>query len=295
MIQPLAITAPAKINLHLSVGPVRSDGYHEVVTVLHALALADTVTLCPAEGLSFSCDVDLGIPAEKNLAYRAAVAFAREFGPQEPLAIHLEKRIPAGAGLGGGSSDAAAVIAGMAVNARIDPADARCMSVARSLGADCPFFLAGAAALMIGRGDELAKLLPSIEVYIALVKPAAAVSTAAAYAAFDREPAPARDPEALIVALEAGDVHALASALENNMIAASSVLVPEVSDAIAWMRTVEGVLGVTMAGSGSAVFAICENADVAEKIAKTVRAQGCWGTSTTTRTAGVTVAYKEEC
>jgi 4-diphosphocytidyl-2-C-methyl-D-erythritol kinase len=256
----LTITAPAKVNLMLGVGAVRVDGYHEVTTVLHALALADTIRMKPAPTLTIECDADVGVPPERNLAYKAACAFAEEFGPQPPVAIDLKKRIPSGAGLGGGSSDAAAVIAGLASLAGVDPVGERCLSVARSLGADCAFFLVGAAALMSGRGDRLVRILPPIAAHVAVVKPPASVPTAAAYAAFDGAPLPAGVPDAIVGALEAGDIGAVAAALENNMIAASSELVPEVAEALAWIQAEEGVLGASMAGSGSAVFALCEDA-----------------------------------
>ena len=104
----LTVMAPAKVNLFLGVGPLRPDGYHSVQTVLHTLALSDTVRLTPADELTVTCDPDLGIPAENNLAYRAARGFSAAFGVDVLLDIHVDKRIPSGAGLGGGSSDAAA-------------------------------------------------------------------------------------------------------------------------------------------------------------------------------------------
>lgn len=309
----LTVTAPAKINLVLSVGPIRPDGFHEVTTVLHTLALHDTVYLSPAPGLSFACSADLGIPVERNLAYRAAEAFAEEFsappdssaplgasappGVSAPLgvSITIEKRIPWGAGLGGGSSDAAAVIAGLAALTGEDPRSERCLAVARQLGADCPFFLLGGAALMEGRGDELNLPLPSVDAHVALVKPSAAVSTAAAYAAFDLAPPAPIDPCPLIHALRAATVDGVAAALGNNMTSASVRLVPEVGEALAWVRAEKGVLGALMAGSGSAVFALCETAADAERIADKAHARGWWGCATTTSRQGVTVAYEEEC
>lgn len=295
MSRTLIVTAPAKINLVLSVGAPRADGYHDVTTILHPLALADTVRLSPADSLSLACAAEIGVPSRDNLAYRAAEAFSEEFGVSANVLITLEKRVPWGAGLGGGSSDAAAVVAGLAVLAGEDPRSERCLAVARRLGADCPFFLLGGAALMTGRGDEFAGALPSIEAHVALVKPPACVPTAAAYGAFDSSQVPPTDPQPMIQALWESDVTRVAACLGNNMIPASVRLVPEVGEALAWMGAEKGVLGVSMAGSGSAVFALCNTSDDAKRIADKARARGWWGVATTTSREGVTVTDEEEC
>ena len=173
--------------------------------------------------------------------------------------IAIEKRIPAGAGLAGGSSDAAAVLAGLAHWASLPLDDPRLHAVARSLGADVPFFLYGGAALMRGRGDELVRRLPDVAFDVALVKPGVPVSTAAAYA----RSTPTRSPLGDLTARRRrarrpGDLQALGAALSNNMTEASVSLVPEVGEALAWMQAQPGVLGALVAGSGSAVFAVCD-------------------------------------
>ena len=113
-VREIVVTAPAKVNLHLGIGGVRPDGFHDVTTVLHTLEFADTLRLTPSESFTLTCDTDLGIPAEQNLALRAARLFSAQYREPAGVAIELTKRIPAGAGLGGGSSDAAAVLAGLA-------------------------------------------------------------------------------------------------------------------------------------------------------------------------------------
>ena len=122
----LRITAPAKINLHLAIGARRADGYHELVGVFHALELADGIWMEPADGLIVECDADVGAKPRHNLAYRAAEAMGAAFEREPAVRIVLEKRIPHGAGLGGGSSDAAAVIAGLATMWGVDAEDPRC-------------------------------------------------------------------------------------------------------------------------------------------------------------------------
>ena len=291
--QSLTVTAPAKVNLFLGVGPARLDGYHSVQTVLHSLDLADTVRLTPADELTLACEPDLGIPAEDNLAYRAATAFSGAFDVDVLLDIHGTKRIPAGAGLGGGSSDAAAVLAGLAHWAGLSLDDERLLRVARLLGADVPFLLEGGAALMGGRGDTLVRRLSPISAHVALVKPPAAVPTAEAYRVFDAAPAPAGDASAVESALQAGDVGALAGALDNNMTAASEALVPEMAAALAWLESERGVWGSAMAGSGSTVFALCKDAGSAERIALAARERGWWGAATRTSAGRAVVAAQE--
>jgi len=284
----VVVTAPAKVNLFLGIGGTRPDGYHDVTTVIHTLEFADTVAIELADEVSLTCSEDLGIPAEDNLAFRAAIAFAEEFGEPRGAAIELTKRVPAGAGLAGGSSDAAAVLAGLAALTGRDVAEPRLAALAQRLGADIAFFLVGGAALMSGRGDEIERALPAISVPVALVKPLAPVHTALAYRAFDADPVEAGEPSAVVAALESGDAAALGRALANNMTGCAISLVPEVGDALAWVSTEPGVLGAAVAGSGSSVFALCSDDGVARRIANDAPGRGFWSVATATRIAGVT-------
>lgn len=292
----VVVTAPAKINLYLAVtAGVRPDGYHAVTTVLQALELADEITVAPAERLTVECDPALDIPAGENLVYRAAVALGEALGQAPAYAFRVTKRIPAGAGLGGGSSDAAAALAGMAALLGIEQDDPRLTRVARSLGADVPFFLAGGTALFGGRGDELVRALPTLPCDVALIKPVEAVSTAEAYSSFDRLPAtPAPGPRHVTDALRFQDRDALAASLYNNMTGAAGSLVASVCDALALCQAAEGVLGCTVCGSGSAVFALCEDAAAAEALAAQATDGGFWGTTTRTSATGITVRSAEE-
>jgi 4-diphosphocytidyl-2-C-methyl-D-erythritol kinase len=290
----LSINAPAKVNLFLGVGAIRSDGYHSVQTVLHTLELSDTVLLSPADTLTLSCDPDVGVPAEDNLAYRAALGFSRQFEIEVLLDIHVVKRIPWGAGLGGGSSDAAAVLAGLAFWAGLPLQDERLLQVARSLGADVPFLLAGGAALMDGRGDELVRRVEPLEVPVVLVKPDAAVPTVAAYAAFDAAPQPSGDSRTVLDALRSQDAASLGAALANNLTDASCQLVPQIGEAISWLRAESDVLGVAMAGSGSSVFALCAQPSVAQRLAQEASERGWWAVATKTSPRGASITLGDE-
>lgn len=290
----VTLLAPAKVNLYLGVGAVRLDGYHDVVTVLQTLEFGDVVRILPADELVVTTSVDLGISERDNIAYRAALAFADEFSVPPRAVIEIEKRVPAGAGLAGGSSDAAAVIVGLARIHGVDPRSERCAAVARGLGADCAFFLTGGAALMTDRGDTLEASLPALFVHVVLVKPPEPVPTAAVYAQFDLAPPPASGEHRVVEALNTGDLRLLANSLGNNLTAASANLVPEVIDALAWVGGQPGVLGAAMAGSGSATFALCEDADAAVLAAEGAREHGWWATATTTRPTGVEITDEDE-
>lgn len=285
----LRIFAPAKVNLHLAVGASGPDGYHPVQTVLQALAFGDTVTIEHGEP-AFRCTPDLGLAASENLAWRAAHAMAEAFGRALDVCVTVEKRVPAGAGLGGASADAAAVIVGLAELWELDATSPRLAEVARTLGADIAFFLEGGAALYTGRGDVLARRLRPLDAAVVLAKPLEPVATAAAYRAFDALGTPAAMPaDALIEALESGDVRAVAPHLHNAMTASSAGLVPAIADALALVRDCPGVLGAAMAGSGSAVFGVCEDDTSAAACAERAVSGGYWAAATRTHAVGCVV------
>ncbi|OGO52155.1 MAG: 4-(cytidine 5'-diphospho)-2-C-methyl-D-erythritol kinase, partial [Chloroflexi bacterium RBG_16_68_14] len=159
----LRVRAPAKVNWTLEVLGRRPDGYHEVRTALQTIALSDWVTLTPADGLSLALSGEAGPlasePLEANLAYRAAERLRGELGGHaRGVRIAIEKHVPVAAGLGGGSSDAAAVLRGLRRLWQLDIPDDELATLAAELGADVPFFLRGGAALASGRGEVLETL-----------------------------------------------------------------------------------------------------------------------------------------
>lgn len=184
-----SVDAPAKVNLFLRVLDRRSDGFHELDTLFQAISLSDGVRVTlggrveTPTGIHLRVDgPDLG-PMEANLAYRAAAVFKQLSGLHDPLTIDLAKRIPAGAGLGGGSSDAAAVLKCLAALTGFDDASAL-HAAATGLGSDVPFFL-GTSSLARGRGrgERLAELPPLPEASLVLALPPVHVATGGAYAA----------------------------------------------------------------------------------------------------------------
>jgi 4-diphosphocytidyl-2-C-methyl-D-erythritol kinase len=174
--------APAKINLSLEILGKRPDGFHELASVMQEVTLCDELTVTPAGDLSLEVDVDCG-PAEQNLALRAARLLQRWAAVEPGASIALRKRIPAGAGLGGGSSDAATAL--IALN-RLWRTDCDCEALAQlavTLGSDVPFFLTGGTAMVTGRGERVLPLpFPGTSWYV-LTSPGFHVSTATVFSA----------------------------------------------------------------------------------------------------------------
>lgn len=284
------VRAPAKVNLYLAVGAARPDGYHDVDTVLQALSLADDVLVTPAETLSVTTHPDIGLAAQDNLAYRAAEELAAAAGRSSDVDIRIRKRIPAQAGLGGASADAAAVLVALAHLWGLEPRETSLLlkEVAAALGADVPFFLGSGTALLTGRGDEIVRTLPTPQLHLALVKVSKPVSTSQAYAEFDKMvTSTVPGPEAMVRACEGGDPREVAAALHNNLTPAAAKLVPEVADALAFLSETPGILGAMLAGSGSAVFAVCASAEVSRTTVAGARARGWWAASASTVPEGV--------
>jgi 4-diphosphocytidyl-2-C-methyl-D-erythritol kinase len=180
----LTALAPAKINRELRVGGRRPDGYHEIHSRLVSISLADRISVAPAPKLRFTCDVDSLPAGEENLVVRAATLLARRAGRDPAVALHLEKRVPIGGGLGGGSSDAAITLRLLAALWRLREPEFLLEELAAELGSDVPFFLAGGEADARGRGELLTPIEDGEPADLLLLVPPFVVSTAAVYAAY---------------------------------------------------------------------------------------------------------------
>jgi len=294
--QALVASAPAKVNLYLAVGSKRADGYHHVDAVLQTVSLSDRIVLEPSDSLELiSTGLDPGVEPERNLAWRAAEAMAAQLGIEPHVRITLDKRTPAGAGLGGGSADAAAVLAGTAALWDVSVDEPTLMRLAAGLGADVAFFLVGGAAYFTGRGDRLVRQLPVVDAPIVLVKPEPGVDTAAAYARFDElEPQPGPGVSRVADACRSSDPAALAAALFNNMTSAATSLVPAVAETLAWCGAAPGVRAALVAGSGSSVFGMFEEASAAESAVTEARARGWWAEAVHTTRHGIELRRAEE-
>lgn len=184
------LPAPAKINLHLAVGCRRSDGFHAIASIFQAVSLHDTVsvTLRPVAGIELAADC--GCPVEQNTVWRAASAFlaaAAQSGlkPLPGIVIALDKRIPMGAGLGGGSSDAASTLVALSLLLPGFVDRPTMLRLAAMTGSDVPFFMDSACAAVTGRGETLAPLAPRTDYALVIVNPGFPVSTKEAYGRLD--------------------------------------------------------------------------------------------------------------
>lgn len=277
----LLITAPAKINLYLGVRPgCGRDGYHLVDTVMTTIDLVDTIAIAPADELSVHTVPPADFPMESNTAFRAARAMGEAFGRDAAFTILIDKHIPVRAGLGGPSTDAAATILGICRYWGIEPQDPRIEAVARSIGADVPFFLYGPPAYLTGRGDEVRELFrPLTGTPVALVKPSAVgsgVTAEAAYRAFDAAPAKAAPVGPMLSAMREHDEAAIFANVANSLGPAAIAVSPEVGEVLAWLRAQPGVRAAEVCGSGSMSFAICETQMDAERIARAALTERSW-------------------
>ena len=252
----LTITAPAKINLLLKVLGKRSDGYHELETVMHQIDLADTLYLRPADDFALYCD-DESLPlGEENLVQRAAREMFMRYDLPGGLEVRLEKRIPIGAGLAGGSSDAAAVIRGINQLYDLSLDTSTLCDIGAKIGSDVPFCVIGGTAVARGRGERLETLAEGPRLYLLLCKPGFSLATADVFGAFNfPEPTNSPDLAAFTAAWQSLDIEEIAALLYNSLESASLELAPEIGElkALCWQ---EQPLGVLMSGSGPTIYAI---------------------------------------
>jgi len=260
--------APAKVNLGLAVQRRRPDGYHDIATIFLKISLADTLWFeSMPSGIVIACDHP-DVPCdERNLIYRAAAAL-QPLAPDRGVRIQLHKRVPVAAGLGGGSSDAAAALLGLNTLWGLQLTLAELTPYAARLGADVPFFLLpDTAALGEGRGDELTALSCPQAFFLVLVTPPVAVSTAWVYGKFRFElTGVPKDTTILRQYLESGDIAGLGAACSNDL---ETVVLPEfpvVRDVKRALRQ-PGTYGVCMSGSGPSVYALCASQTVAQRVA----------------------------
>ena len=269
----LILTAPAKINLYLGVHTERdARGYHRVDSLMAAVGLADAVTVTPAQALTVQTVPASDFPMQKNTAYRAAIAMAERYGRDANVCVTIEKRIPLCAGLGGPSTDAAAVIVALAELWGIDRADPALDDIARGIGADVPFFLHTSPALYVGGGDVLATEYPVLPATpVVLVKPhETSVSTVEAYRRFDESAS----------VLRAGDAEAAYALVHNNLGVISAQMEPRIQAVLDWLRAQEGTVAVDVCGSGACSFAICDTVAAAAHLAGAAQQNGWWACTT---------------
>jgi 4-diphosphocytidyl-2-C-methyl-D-erythritol kinase len=269
------LLAPAKINLTLEILARRDDGYHNLRSLMLPVALHDEIVIEPAAAFSFACDPPALEP--DNLVVRA---FERLGLGSAPFAVGLRKRIPVGAGLGGGSSDAAAIVRAASEGAFGAPATRDWLADARALGSDVPFFLTGTGALVEATGERVTAVGALPPWWIVVLAPDVHVDTGAAYRALaaERREQPVdsrpRAGSASLRALEAvqrSDFAAACDAMVNDFEPSIARAYPPVAAALAALRAA-GAAHVMLSGSGGATFAPCADEAAARRIATALAA-----------------------
>ena len=250
----LKVHANAKINWALAITGRRDDGYHEMDMLMQSISLHDTLTFEESDALFLSVNGGAPVWDDKNLICRAADLLRQETGCRRGAAIALKKRIPARAGLGGGSADGAAALRALNRLWALHLSEERLLELGLSLGADFPFCLTGGLQRVRGIGEKLTKLRGSASPELILAMPDEGLSTGAVFQAFDAAEAPARaDMDAAQSALLSGDYEQLKLCAVNHLTRPAETMSPAVARAIGDFYAA-GALFAAMSGSGSCVF-----------------------------------------
>lgn len=263
------VAAPAKVNLTLAVKSRRSDGFHEIESFVVAVTLFDELSIASRlePGIGLECTIG-NLPCDsRNLIHRAAVALAEDAGIEPALTIHLRKRIPIGAGLGGGSSDAAATLTALNDRWGLNRSVAQLSRLAARIGSDVPFFLLGSAAILRSRGERVEPVRFHWPGWIVLLLPPIELSTAEVY----RRWTPG-DPEpsaAAALAAVSGGAARMTRELGNMLERPAFAVSPELADLHRQAERL-GAEAVHLSGSGSALFALFDEPDPAAAFADRV-------------------------
>jgi 4-diphosphocytidyl-2-C-methyl-D-erythritol kinase len=267
----LTLRAPAKVNLTLEILARRADGYHTLRSVMAPVGIEDAIVVKPAERLAFTCSA--GELADDNLVLRALDAAG--FGDAR-VAIELTKTIPVGAGLGGGSSDAAAIVLAAMRGAFGQPGERDWIAIARRIGSDVPFFLTETGALVEGTGERVTALGALPPWWLLIVAPDVHVNTGDAYrrlaAARIANPAPVRPRSssaslAVVTAVQRGDYDATIANTTNDFEPIVCAAYPAVAAALASLRAADAPHAM-LSGSGGATFSLCSDEPAARALAE---------------------------
>lgn len=303
----LCLKAHAKINWTLDILGTRSDGYHLMDMLMQSVDMHDTLWLEEADTLvlegvtqlqtaeASTGGDDLASAAvtydESNLVYRAAKKLREYCHVEKGARMRLLKNIPSGAGMGGGSADAAAALRGLVQLWQLDISEKELLKLGLSLGADIPFMLTGGLARVGGIGEEITPLSPASKVYLVMLQPCGGLSTKEVFGAFD-----ALDPETLArpqteaaqAALLDRDLPSLGKAMNNVLEGVSVHARPAIGEAAKALEALGAVRGM-MTGSGSVVYGVFESEEAAQTACEKLRPiaqQNGWGDVWTTHTLG---------
>jgi 4-diphosphocytidyl-2-C-methyl-D-erythritol kinase len=274
---PVRVRVPAKVNLHLAVGPLRTDGYHELVTVFHAVDLYDEVMAAPAEGIELGVTGDgaQDVPVdEQNLAWQAAVLLAERAGIAPKVRLEITKAIPVAGGMAGGSADAAAALVACDTLWRTGLSPEALSELAAELGSDVPFALLGGTAVGTGRGEQLTRVVTNTTLHWVFALAEQGISTAAAYRELDRlGGGSTASPDGILNALRHDEPKLTAARLYNDLQRAALSLAPGLQRTLDAGREL-GALGGIVSGSGPTCAFVAASRDDAVRLAAALAAEG---------------------
>lgn len=261
--QELVLKAYAKINLALAIQNKRSDGYHNLSTIMQTVSIYDRVTLRKSSRITCITDDNFIPNGEKNIAFKAAKVFFDFTKIDAGVDIFINKKIPSGAGMGGGSADAAAVLLGLNKIYGTNVEENIILKLAAKIGADVPFLIAGGTALAEGIGGVITNIKPLPKCSILIVKPDISISTMDAYNAYDKILNKSiTSVNCLIPYIEQGDLDGFCCGLFNDF---EKVITVSTIKNIKDQMMVRGALTSCMTGSGSAVFGIYRDFKTADR------------------------------
>ena len=278
---PVTVRVPAKVNLQLTVGPPRPDGYHDVVSIFQAVSVYDEVTVEPAEGLRVVVVGDAAgeVPVDgRNLAARAAVRLAERAGVRADVRLVVRKDIPVAGGMAGGSADAAGALVACDALWGTGLRRERLLAIAAELGSDVPFAVVGGTAVGTGRGERLTPALARGRFEWVFAVAAGGLLTPAVYAEIDRLRAgraipEGRPSERLLTALRAGDAEALGRSLRNDLQPAACNLRPQLRMTLS-VGEEYGALGAVVSGSGPTCAFLARDTEHSLDLAVALSASG---------------------
>jgi 4-diphosphocytidyl-2-C-methyl-D-erythritol kinase len=270
---PVTVRVPAKINLHLAVGPLREDGYHDLVTVFHAVSLFDDVTVSVSDQPDIQVHGEgvTEVPVdETNLAWRAVQLLAERTERDPDVRLLLRKGIPVAGGMAGGSADAAAALVGLSALWKLDLTRDELAELAAQLGSDVTFALYGGTALGTGRGERIVPVLARHPQHWVIALHRGGLATPSVFRELDRlrngQRGPQRPVEPVLEAIAGGDPRQLALSLGNDLQAAAVSMAPDLRRTL--RAGVEaGALAGIVSGSGPTCAFLCADADAAIDVA----------------------------
>ncbi len=281
----LRLAAKAKINWTLDILGTREDGYHEMDMLMSSVELSDTLEMEPADGLALTVMGEIPVFAQgDNLVLKAARALQKATGCSKGANMRLYKHIPVGAGMGGGSADAAAALKGLADLWSLSISRQELMQIGRSLGADVPFMLTGGVARVGGMGETIKPLPVATSIWLVLTQPCRGLSTAEIFQGFDSLPSQdifRPETDRAEMALREGDLQNLARSMGNVMEPISLAKRPEMGEAKEALKE-QGALRAMMTGSGSVVYGVFDTETKARKAFESLRAK--WDKTYVTKT-----------